>query len=468
MVDGLARPGGQTERHLSHMVQRRVERAARPARTGPIRFGTLTADNHRESRGMARGIVRRKDHRSAVAFLRQVFEDDPGGALPEAMQLADRVEDLDRKQGARFRADLVKMLGVVQPTFAPIMAAGRIPEGGSTHVGATLLSGAAFSAKADGAAGPTAGVPPARADHPADAVGRVVPRNTDSQARPSPHPAGLLGRMAPPSRSEADPGQEYLERRAHGTQEERAGFADRAWVQFKALEKDWRQTGWHRSAAFMKHYLSAKGGSHAVTREEALEIETIRDAAAKNRERVENSFVEWRSPSGLAHEYYKRILLSPDGARNVDLTSDHWQVAGGRKSLAWNLFLGDRDFARSFGRLAVNADVTARASRDGDTVTVEGAVEHWLFDLYDFETQYEISENAAVMEEFGRAQRFDVGAGWKQRFTATIRIVDGRPRIEEFTWVDTDETVDWRHNEVKRKERTRHRADPESTNARNP
>ncbi len=119
VVDGLARPGGQTERHLSHMVERQAERAARPPRTGPIRFGTLTADNYRESHGMARGIVRRDDHRSAVAFLRQIFEDDPGGALPEAMQLADRVEDLDRKQGARFRADLVKMLGEVETTAGP-------------------------------------------------------------------------------------------------------------------------------------------------------------------------------------------------------------------------------------------------------------------------------------------------------------------------------------------------------------
>ncbi len=79
----------------------------------------LTADNYRESRGMARGVVRRRGHRSVVAFLRQVFEDDPGGALPEAMQLADRVEDLDRKQGARFRADLVKMLGEVETTAGP-------------------------------------------------------------------------------------------------------------------------------------------------------------------------------------------------------------------------------------------------------------------------------------------------------------------------------------------------------------
>ena len=86
----------------------------------------LTADNYRESRGMARGVVRRKDHRSTVAFPRQVFEDDSGGALPEAMQLADRVDDLDRKEGARFRAGLVRMLGEVEPTLAPPMAAGRI------------------------------------------------------------------------------------------------------------------------------------------------------------------------------------------------------------------------------------------------------------------------------------------------------------------------------------------------------
>jgi len=117
VVDGIARPGGQTEGHLSRMADREAERAARPPRTGPIRFGTLTADNYRESHGMARGIGRRKDHRSAVAFLRQVFEDDPGGALPEVMQIADRVDDLNREHGARFRADLVKMLKKTEPPW---------------------------------------------------------------------------------------------------------------------------------------------------------------------------------------------------------------------------------------------------------------------------------------------------------------------------------------------------------------
>jgi hypothetical protein len=42
------------------------------------------------------------------------------------------------------------------------------------------------------------------------------------------------------------------------------------------------------------------------------------------------------------------------------------------------------------------------------------------------------------------------------------------PKIEAFRWVDTDETVDWRHHEKERKERARRRAAFANSNARKP
>ena len=60
---------------------------------------------------------------------------------------------------------------------------------------------------------------------------------------------------------------------------------------------------------------------------------------------------------------------------------------------------------------------------------------------------------AAALEKAGRARRFEIGAGWKQRFTAVIEIEDGEPKIKEFRWMDTNGTVNWRANEKARQAR---------------
>ena len=83
VVDGYAAPRGPTEGELRKAGKRAAELAARPKRTGPIRFEALTADNYRESRGMAKGVVRRTDHRGAIVLMRRAMEDNPA-ALPAA------------------------------------------------------------------------------------------------------------------------------------------------------------------------------------------------------------------------------------------------------------------------------------------------------------------------------------------------------------------------------------------------
>ena len=90
-----------------------------------------------------------------------------------------------------------------------------------------------------------------------------------------------------------------------------------------------------------------------------------------------------------------------------------------------------------------------RGSGDGDEIIVEGAVEHWFSDEYDFRELWPASEWAKALEGAGRARTFDVGAGWEQRFTAVIVIEGGEPRIKEFRWMDTNEPVDWRQIKIK-------------------
>ena len=151
----------------------------------------------------------------------------------------------------------------------------------------------------------------------------------------------------------------------------------------------------------------------------------------------------------------KSILpLIAGDAEQTNIETDNWQVA---LKVGWRdleFYDSQKDFGRAFGSLGVNAEVTGRARRVGDSIHVEGSVEHWLHDLYDFVDVPVYGNMAAALEQAGRARRFVIGAGWTQRFTAVIEIVDGAPRIKEFRWMDTNETVNWRANEKARKDRS--------------
>ena len=170
---------------------------------------------------------------------------------------------------------------------------------------------------------------------------------------------------------------------------------------------------------------------------------------------MERSFVERLSPSGPPNVYYAGIRALIRGtATTMPIKTDKWQVAyNDDASEERKLLMGEPDFANSLGSLSVNAAVRAEASREGDRIVVNGVVEHWFSDEYDFRSVWFASKWARELEGAGRARTFDVGAGWEQRFSAIIVFEGGRPTIEEFHWADTDRPADWRHNEVERKKR---------------
>ena len=265
--------------------------------------------------------------------------------------------------------------------------------------------------------------------------------------------ADTFRRMVPPT--VADPTRAELERTARMTPENRRReFVESSDAEFHRFAKDWRKAGHQWAPVFIEHYLERTGSPIELTRKRARGFSLIGEAETTNRKRVEQSFVERLSPSGEDNVFYKSILpLIAGEATQTNIETDNWQVileVGWRDSEFWN---SQKDFGRAFGSLGVNAEVTGRARRVGDAIHVEGAVEHWLYDLYDFEGVPVYGDKAAALEQAGRARRFEIGAGWKQRFTAVIEIEDGEPRIKEFRWMDTSETVNWRANEKSRKKK---------------
>ena len=290
---------------------------------------------------------------------------------------------------------------------------------------------------------------PARQRPPAGRGGTMPPRKPGGGEM-----ADTFRRMVPPT--VPDPTRAEFDKMARETPEEKQrAFLESSDAEFHRFAKDWRKAGHEWAPLFMEQYLEGTGHPVELTRKQARALSLIRDAEATNRERVEQSFVERTSPSGEPNVFHKSILpLIAGDAEQTNIEADNWQVA---LKVGWRdleFYDSQKDFGRAFGSLGVNAEVTGRARRVGDLIHVEGAVEHWLYDLYDFEGVFIYGNKAAALEQAGRARRFEIGAGWKQRFTAVIEIVDGEPRIKEFRWMDTNETVNWRANEKARKDRS--------------
>ncbi len=243
-----------------------------------------------------------------------------------------------------------------------------------------------------------------------------------------------------------DPAQRAFEDMMGRTPEEiRRASLDGFEENFRSEARGFRKDGLSLAPRLVDHYLTAKGSPFGLTRKEARGFAAVRAAEAENRRRVERSFVERLSPSGNDNDFHKAITSLPDGKGNVDIGTDWWQVAfNDEASAERELLMAEPDFKWSLGSLSVNAAVRAKASREGDRIVVNGVVEHWFSDEYDFREVIQASEWAKALEGAGRARTFDVGAGWEQRFSAIIVIEDGRPTIEEFHWADTDRPVDWR------------------------
>jgi hypothetical protein len=307
--DGRASPRGPTESELSKAVDRATVLADRPPRTGPIRFGTLMANNYRESRSMAQGVRRRSDHRAAVELMRRAMEDDPGGAFPEIVQLAEQVDVLNLDRGARFRADLVKMIAEVQPALAPHLAAGRVPEETIMHADTTLRLPADGGAKTGKSGGDRRAAPA---------------RNPASKAVAGGDMAEMFRRTVAPTVADRTQTAQYDMARSTGGPDEgliRKGFdpslseAERETLQGARDRASWILLGSHfvgRTLARENyvHYLRASGEDRVWSRERMREIGPFREAEIANRTAFPAKIVEGWKPGLLGLKEGERIRLS--------------------------------------------------------------------------------------------------------------------------------------------------------------
>ena len=340
------------------------------------------------------------------------------------IQLAEQVDFLNRAHGARFRADLVKMVEEVEPSLARHMAAGRILDDGDAGVGTSLLSRLAFGAKA---------APGARAAPAA---------NTAAKAQADGDMADMIRRIVPPTVADrTQAAQDRMALSTGGPDEGliRKGFdpslpeAEREKLQDARDTANWYLLGSHligRDVARENyvHYLRASGQDKVWSKKRLREIDSFRRAEIANR----TAF-----PAKIVEDWETKLLGLKEGERirlgEVVVTKSFPSPSVNLEDAALEVRF-DSDFVLAFGGLNFNSIGSLTAERRGNVVTIRGFVRHEFQDEYNF--GFFFKDEAEVLERHGEAKTYVNKAGWHQEIEGTFRIVDDKLVAPNFGWTD--------------------------------
>ena len=328
-----------------------------------------------EFKGMAQALLRRTDQRGALGLFRRAFEDDTEGGVPEAIHFAGLVDGMDRKKGARFGGELVKLAEEVDPALAPHIAAGRILYDGGTSAGTSLLSRAAVGAKS----GPD---------------------------------EGLIRKGFDPSIPEAE--REKVQDDARDTAN---GYLLGSHVIGRNLARE-----------NYVHYLRASGQDKVWSKERVRKIEPFRRAEIANRQAFPAKIVKDWSDELVGLKEGERIRLS-----QVVATKNFPSLSESPIQTALEARL-DNDLILAFGGLNFDSIGSLTAERRGNVITVRGFVWHGFQDEYDF--GFLFKDEAAVLERHGEAKTYVNKAGWHQEIEGTFRMVDDELVAPSFRWTD--------------------------------
>jgi hypothetical protein len=173
----------------------------------------------------------------------------------------------------------------------------------------------------------------------------------------------------------------------------------------------WRESGRNTSANHLERFLDGDGSPLAIDREEARSFAPIRDAERKNEWRLERSFL-----LGGEHAHAEKLADLKDG-ETIEFRDDFKVDYGPGSFASQALDPKTTDFATAFGRLGFKSDGNVTATRRGDTIEIDGTVNHRFDDRYDFNP--------------GQPYASEPTHG-------TIKLDNGRLYSPRFTWEDID------------------------------
>ena len=227
-----------------------------------------------------------------------------------------------------------------------------------------------------------------------------------------------------------------------GTDEERA--LNRSESRYRSMIRYADAVGYDLARDNLEYWFSKKGGTRRSPSEQMRSYAAIQKAERINRERFDQ---DWLRPASKPHQALMEVLnnleegtsiiVKRESKRDakVVLGEPRWdrEVKG-----AWlsDLFYGS-------GNSELSSSGYFKLTRRGNTIYVEGVVEHRWNDTYDWHKGLVAwipvlgtlkDADAKKLEDAGRAKGFKMESVWTQRVTGTVQIVNGQFTNVRMTW----------------------------------
>lgn len=211
-------------------------------------------------------------------------------------------------------------------------------------------------------------------------------------------------------------------------------FLDKIEKTFKNYVQLGRDKGLDDAASNLDHFLTGSGTDKILSREEARDKIFIRNGEETNRKRFSNSFINKKKIGS-------KFLNLKDG-ETIDV-KDYWDYEVGylpKKSIVdpsrSHILRGDLDETLSTGSSSIKSNGEFKAKRQGNTIFIDGIVNHKWQDIYDFHPMQSGGASAVSLVKAGRAKNFDITSKWKQRVTGTLQIKNGNLIQPRLIWED--------------------------------
>ena len=241
------------------------------------------------------------------------------------------------------------------------------------------------------------------------------------------------------------------------------GELDRLERRYRDLVDRGRLLGWEFASGNLQHFLDGSGEPRTFSAETLRAFDAVTDAEAVNRRRFDR---DWTREDSVVHqriaelndgdsvviELTPEMRAEPGGKGDPDKRKDQpiwsrriWLSRKPRNALGLGSPEPNSEFELFFGsgNSELQSEGRFRATRDGDTVTVRGRVEHHWKDTYDWHEGLAAripflgtidDDDAVALEKAGRGKSFEMTGTWFQDVTVTLQMVDGKPTDPRIEW----------------------------------
>ncbi len=226
---------------------------------------------------------------------------------------------------------------------------------------------------------------------------------------------------------------------------------DRREAKFREFARKARLVGFVFPAEMLEHFLSRKGGVKHLPAARMRSFEAVQSAEKFNIKQFND---DWLKPKSLVHQTIlnlkdgETVVIKKRPRRDKDWspgdpvwdevieTRTPWYAPRSLTKSNLELFYGS-------GNSILHSEGIFRVTRNGNTVTVQGKVEHEWRDRYNWEKDLFVhipfvgridDEEGQSLEDHGRGTSFDMRSSWKQEVTGTIELRNGKPANPRIRW----------------------------------